>query len=68
MKNESANEVKAGAHKLKSSSLSVGAKEMAEVCLALEDAGKENDMEKISELTPKLEPLFRLVQEYVQTL
>ena len=66
--NDSAEEVKAAAHKLKSSSRSVGAAEIADLSFKLETAGRDNDWGTISELAPKLEPLFQDVQQYVKSL
>ena len=66
--NRDAADIKAQAHKLKSSSRSVGANELADTCLALETAGKEEDWGAIDELAPKLEPLFNDVKGYVESL
>ncbi len=67
-RSRSAADVKAEAHKLKSSSRSVGANDLADTCLALETAGKEEDWGTIDELAPKLEPLFNEVKGYVESL
>ena len=67
-RSRSATGVKAEAHKLKSSSRSVGANELADTCLGLETAGKEEDWGTIDELAPKLEPLFKEVKGYVESL
>lgn len=64
----SAADVKAQAHKLKSSSRSVGANELADTCLALETAGKEEDWAAIETLAPKVELLFIEVKAYVDAL
>jgi two-component system sensor histidine kinase/response regulator len=64
----SSENVKAEAHKLKSSSRSVGANDLADTCLALETAGKEEDWGTIDELAPKLEPLFEDVKGNVDSL
>ena len=66
--NRSAEDVKAEAYKLKSSSRSFGANELADNCLALETAGKDEDWVTINELAPKLEPLFKEVKGYVESL
>ena len=64
----SAESVKDEAHKLKSSSRSVGANELADTCMALEAAGKDEDWATIDEMAPKLEPLFKEVKGYVKSL
>ena len=64
----SARDVRAAAHKLKSSARSVGANELADVCAALETAGKAEKWDAINELTPKLDPLFATVKQYVEAL
>ena len=51
-RSRSAADVKAEAHKLKSSSRSVGANDLADTCLTLETAGKEEDWGTIDELAP----------------
>jgi len=66
--NSSSKEVGAGAHKLKSSSRSVGATALAEVCQALETAGHEDDWETINDLAPKLPALFADVKSYVESI
>jgi PAS domain S-box-containing protein len=66
--NSSSKEVGAGAHKLKSSSRSVGATALAEACQALETAGHEDDWETINNLVPKLPALFADVKAYIDSL
>ena len=63
-----ADAVGAAAHKLKSSSRSVGAVELGELCAKLEEAGKAGDMEKIGELSPKIPLVLAEVVEYIRTL
>ena len=65
---KSAEGVKQAAHKLKSSSRSVGANDLADVCLALETAGKEDDWTEIDLKAPKLEPLMESVEAYIRAL
>jgi ABC-type amino acid transport substrate-binding protein/CheY-like chemotaxis protein/nitrogen-specific signal transduction histidine kinase/HPt (histidine-containing phosphotransfer) domain-containing protein len=64
----SAENVKQGAHKLKSSALSIGAVELGELCQILEEAGKNDDWDVIDNSTPKLEKLMFQVEEYVSQL
>ena len=64
----SAADVKAQAHKLKSSSRSIGANELADTCLALETAGKDENWEAIETLAPKVEPLFKDVKGFIEAL
>ena len=65
---KSAEGVKQAAHKLKSSSRSVGAHELADVCLALETAGKDEDWSEIDSRAPLLEPLMDSVEAYIRAL
>jgi signal transduction histidine kinase/CheY-like chemotaxis protein/HPt (histidine-containing phosphotransfer) domain-containing protein len=64
----SAEDVKQGAHKLKSSALSIGAIALGELCQNLEAAGKNDDWAIIENGTPKLEELMCQVEEYVSQL
>jgi signal transduction histidine kinase/CheY-like chemotaxis protein/HPt (histidine-containing phosphotransfer) domain-containing protein len=61
----SAGDIKAQAHKLKSSSRSIGANEMADTCKALETAGRESNWGLIDALIPNLEPQFQRVKSYI---
>ncbi|MAG97263.1 MAG: hypothetical protein CMM08_11330, partial [Rhodospirillaceae bacterium] len=63
-----ASDVKGAAHKLKSSSRSVGANELADTCQALETAGDIADWATIDELAAKLEPLYADVKSYINAL
>jgi signal transduction histidine kinase/CheY-like chemotaxis protein/HPt (histidine-containing phosphotransfer) domain-containing protein len=56
-----ASEVGAGAHKLKSSSRSIGANDLADLCAELELAGKNDDWETIDQLYPQLSKLMDTV-------
>ncbi len=67
-KDRDAPDVKGAAHKLKSSSRSVGANKLADTCQALEAAGETADWETIDELAPRLEPLYAAVKSYVEAL
>ena len=58
-------EVGAQAHKLKSSSRSVGAVTLAELCAELERAGKRADASTVRELSPRLGEAYGRVRDYV---
>lgn len=53
------------AHKLKSSARTVGADGLADLCLALELAGRENRWSDIDHLVPKLGPLVEQIQVHL---
>jgi HPt (histidine-containing phosphotransfer) domain-containing protein len=65
---QSFDDVKAAAHKLKSSARSIGADELAETCAALESAGEENDLKTIEQLVPTLDPAFDKIKLYIASL
>jgi two-component system sensor histidine kinase/response regulator len=54
------------AHKLKSSARTVGAHQLADICLVLEKAGKSDDMAVITEQAPALEPSFAAVIQAIE--
>jgi len=56
------------AHKLKSSARTIGAHPLADLCLALEKAGKEDDMPEISAQMPQLTPAFEAVRTEIEAL
>ena len=58
----------AAGHKLKSSSRSVGANTLADLCQNLEKAGKAGEWETIDELMPGLEPALSHVMDYIGAL
>ena len=60
--------VKDAAHKLKSSARSVGAIVLADLCVALETAGKATDWAAIDALAPKTQDEFREVEEFISKL
>jgi PAS domain S-box-containing protein len=60
--------VKDAAHKLKSSARSVGANALADICVALETAGKTTDWTAIDTLAPKAQNEFRDVEEFISKL
>ena len=64
----SADGVAKAAHKLKSSSRSVGAHELADLCLALETAGKAEDWDEIDQAAPRLPGIIQKVVEYIENL
>lgn len=61
-------DVSAGAHKLKSSSRSIGAYAMADICETLEKAGKENKPDIIESRIGDLEPEFESVRAFIGAL
>ena len=61
-------EVKAQAHKLKSSSRSIGADQLADLCRDLEQAGADEDWESINRLADSISPAFRAVRSYITDL
>jgi len=56
------------AHKLKSSSRSVGALALGELCAAMEQAGKNNDAAELAVLLPKFDAQMTEVKAYLDTL
>ena len=64
----SADGVSKAAHKLKSSSRSIGANELADICQTLEAAGKKEDWEVIDNVAPRLSTSIQEVIEYINAL
>lgn len=64
----SADGVARAAHKLKSSARSVGANELADLCLTLETAGKADDWDEIEKAAPRLSSSIEEVIEYIDKL
>jgi PAS domain S-box-containing protein len=64
----SAEAVQQAAHKLKSSARSIGANGLADLCQALETAGKKTEWETIDSETPKIDSLMNEVAEYINAL
>ena len=58
---------KAG-HKLKSSSRAIGADALADLCAALENAGKGGDWDEVEKLYPDLHPTFDAVVSFIENL
>lgn len=58
----------AAGHKLKSSSRSVGANTLADLCANLEKTGKAGDWDAIDEAMPRLEPALHKVMDYIEAL
>ena len=56
------------AHKLKSSARTVGAHQLADICLVLEKAGKSDDMAVITKQAPALEPSFDAVIQAIEAM
>ncbi|MTH99762.1 PAS-domain containing protein [Roseibium sp. RKSG952] len=65
---DSAEDVTANCHKLKSSARAVGAYALSEVCLKLERAGKQNDWQTIGLELPKLHCETRAISEQIRQL
>jgi CheY-like chemotaxis protein len=55
-------------HALKSSARTVGANRLADLCVALESAGKNADWMEIDRLYPALKPAMEQMTEYIQSL
>ena len=64
----SATDIKAHAHKLKSSSRSIGSNRMADLCAVLEVAGGQSNWGLIDEELPNLEPEYQKVKSYIDAL
>lgn len=64
----SADGVAKAAHKLKSSARSVGAVELADLCLSLETAGKADDWGKIEKAAPQLSGIMDSIAQYIESL
>jgi signal transduction histidine kinase/CheY-like chemotaxis protein/HPt (histidine-containing phosphotransfer) domain-containing protein len=60
--------VKQAAHKLKSSARSVGANDLADLCLMLETAGKEEDWDTIENNASSVDGLMNEVESYINEL
>ncbi len=56
------------AHKLKSSSRSVGALSLGELCAEMEQAGKKNDQQALDALLPKFDAELKKVEAHLDTL
>jgi PAS domain S-box-containing protein len=64
----SAKGVASAAHKLKSSSRSVGAHDLADLCQKLEMAGKSDHWADIDAAAPLLDGIFKRVVEHIETM
>ena len=64
----SAKDVGAAAHKLKSSARAVGAHRLADLCLALEKAGKSEEWVKIEASAPDIQGVLGEIIEYIESL
>jgi len=67
-KERCAEDIKKAAHKLKSSARSIGAVRLANLCVALEHAGKEQNWEQIDEEIPALNGLMTDIEKYINHL
>ena len=67
-KERSAKNIRFAAHKLKSAASSIGAGKLAELCLSLETAGKEENWDIIDEGIPELSGLMDDIEDYVNRL
>jgi PAS domain S-box-containing protein len=68
LKQRTASGVKDAAHKLKSSARSIGAHVLADICVALEAAGKTGDWATIDALAPKAREEFTEVELFINKL
>jgi len=55
------------AHKLKSSSRAIGANELADICAALEIAGKSGDNNRVADLFAAFNPAFERVVTFIRS-
>ena len=60
--------VETGAHKLHSSARAVGANQLADLCGALETAGKADDWGDIERFAPQLERELKRVTDFIRRL
>ena len=67
-KERCARDVKLASHKLKSSARSVGADKLADLCLELETAGKEENWKVIEADVPVLDNLMEEIESYINGL
>ena len=67
-KERCAQDIKMAAHKLKSSARSIGANKLADLCVALEIAGKDDAWDEIEKDVPMLDRLMTDVEDYITKL
>jgi len=65
---KSATDIGNHAHKLKSSSRSIGANSLADACQALETAGKGGEWTSVEQIYPSLGPLYARVKAHIEKL
>jgi PAS domain S-box-containing protein len=65
---QSAAGIGSAAHKLKSSSRSIGANELADICAELEASGKTDEWDAINELMPRLPHAIEAVTKFIEDL
>ncbi|WP_306017594.1 Hpt domain-containing protein [Balneatrix alpica] len=63
-----AGKIREAAHSLKGSSGNIGAKELAEICKNLEDAGRESNLELAAQLLPQVESALAQVQQALKAM
>ena len=68
VESRSAKDVGAAAHKLKSSSRAVGAIVLADLCAALEAAGKSDDWDTIDDSAARLSGIVQDITDYIKAL
>lgn len=61
-------QVKAAAHKLKSSSRSVGAQVLGEWCEKIEQAARNHDEQSLTSLLPQFDAELQAVKHYLETI
>lgn len=62
-----ADAVRQHAHKMKSSSRSMGANQLADLCERLEKAGRESEWEQINSLVSQLDDNYSAVASWIET-
>jgi PAS domain S-box-containing protein len=67
-KARSADGIRAAAHKLKSAARSIGADRLADLCVTLETAGREENWEMLDEEVPSLNQLMKDIEKYIARL
>lgn len=68
LEQRSAEQVSFFAHRLKSPARTVGANSLADLCLALEIAGRDTDWAEIDRLALDLNPTMKRVKAYIDKL
>jgi PAS domain S-box-containing protein len=63
-----ADDIRRAAHKLKSAARSIGADRLADLCVSLETAGREENWEMLDEEVPSLNQLMKDIEKYIARL